>query len=47
MKRKTVTLSDDLHMKVQELRGKRIAESGKPLSFSKLIEELVAKGLSV
>lgn len=47
MKRKTVTFSDDLYLKIQKLRGKRIAESGKPLPFTKLIEELVAKGLSV
>lgn len=45
MKRKTVTFSDDLHRRIQSLRGKRITESGKTLSFSHLVEELVAEGL--
>jgi len=45
MKRRTVTFSDSLYAEIQRLRGKRIAESGKGLPFSRIVEELVKEGL--
>lgn len=44
MKRKTITLEDELYETVQKYRAKRIRE-GKNMSFSEAVRELLKKGI--
>jgi len=44
LKRKTITLEDELYKAVQKYRAKRIRE-GKNMSFSEAVRELLKKGL--
>jgi len=44
LKRKTITLEDELYEAVQKYRAKRIRE-GKNMSFSEAVRELLKKGL--
>jgi len=45
MKRRTIDFPDELYKKIQQIRGNKIAQSGKPLPFSKFIVDLVKTAL--
>lgn len=45
MIRKTIMLKEDLHAKIQRLRGERMARTGKSCSFNRIAVELMEKGL--
>jgi len=44
-KRITIVLDDDLVKKLHEIQAKKIKESSKSVSFSAVLNELVASGM--
>lgn len=44
-KRVTIVLDDDIHDKLRKLQAKKIQETGGSVSFSRVINESIAKNL--
>jgi len=45
--RRTITIDDNVYAKIQEIRGKRLCETGRDYSFTKCINDYLKKGLEV
>lgn len=45
MRRKTITIPDEVFFQIQKLRGERISDSNHTVSFSRQAVELMEKGL--
>lgn len=46
MPRRTVNFPDELYKKIQRIRGRQIAESGKALPFSRAVVQLLAQAIT-
>jgi len=47
MVRITIILDDPIAKKIRQIQGQRIIKSGKPLSFSALISELLKEAIKL
>lgn len=45
MKRLTITIPDELHRKISEIRGKRIADEARSVPMNEIVNELLCKAL--